>query len=285
MGACAIALSVSAAACSGASSDGARPGVTAVHMASHIDRSCALTRLSLSVDGQLRYIATGPDVPPLGDEARHVARLATPPGTHMLGIMATATCKAAAPGDIDPILTLRDARQFLVGDAAPATLLIDLATHEAEIPGERRLDTAVQIKGGELGPALTSDGKVELSGTVDGAGVDDRHCKALEAAPRAICRTEAVVAIARAQKDVVRVLCTQDKLARMRSYATIIERARERAKGAAQAGPPEAGEPAEDQAIIKVAEDRIRALALEVDQCLGVEIMRSEPGSDTTRAR
>jgi hypothetical protein len=248
------------------------PGTTAIYVTSHIDSPCELARIALAVDGQLQYKAIPPDTPAAGGAPKLVAKLRLSPGSHVLTMHATARCKGADSGEEPGVAALRDARSFLVG-APAAAVIIDLNTSEPDAKGGPRLDAGFRINGGELAPAIGPAGTIYAGGSVDAAGVDDRMCTGLTAPHRAICRAEAVLTRARERKDIVSVNCIHDKITQMRSYATIIDRARERLGGQkieAAAPQPDAVQ-AHDEQIIVIAEERIKVLAGEVDYCSGHE--------------
>jgi hypothetical protein len=264
------------------------PGTTAIYVTSHIDSPCELARIALAVDGQIQYKAIPPDTPALGGAPKLVAKLRLSPGSHVLTMHATARCKDVNSGGAQEpgVATLRDARSFVVG-APAAAVIIDLNASELDAKeGEGpRLDASFRINGGELAPAIGPTGTIYAGGGVDAAGIDDRMCTGLTAPRRAICRAEAALTRARERKDIVSVNCIHDKIAQMRSYATIIDRARERLAGpkAEAAAPQPDAVQAHDEQIIGIAEERIKVLSGEVDYCSGHEASGAITGVTSVR--
>src|SRR5690242_18213915 len=76
--------------CGGASSRAPGPGMTAIDVTSRVASACELVRLSFLVGGGVKYVSARPEVPSFGVDPRQVARISLPPGTHSLGILASA---------------------------------------------------------------------------------------------------------------------------------------------------------------------------------------------------
>jgi hypothetical protein len=275
----AFAVALVAAGCSGASEpELPRPGATALYLESRVTGACEVTRVALGVDGQFLYKMVPPDIPPAGAHRRLVAKIPLAPGSHALSIQATAQCKGV---DSEPeIVTIRDARSFFVTEA-PAAVVIEINSSRLANAKTSQLDAKLYVRGAELAPAIGPEGTIYEGGEVDAAGVDDRLCTGLPPARRAICRAEAVLTRARDRKDVVSVGCIQDKIHHMRQYNVTINRATERMRGARAPSPAGAGEAvqAHDSAVIALAEQRIQALAAEIEYCIGHEAMDPHKGS------
>ena len=90
---------------------------------------------------------------------------------------------------------------------------------------------------------------------------------------------------ARELRDIVSVNCIHDKIAQMRSLATIIERARERitaARAGGDAASPDTDRE-QDAQIIADANQRVKAVADEISYCSGHEL--TDPGVSATGVR
>jgi hypothetical protein len=269
-----LAAGLLAAGCSGSQEpELPGPGTTALYIESRVGEACELAKVGVSIDGRFLIKMVPPDIPAPGGDRKLISKLPLAPGAHALLIQASARCKG---GDPEPqIVTLRDARSFLVSEA-PAAVVIEINSIELSRGGVARLDAKLRVRGAELAPAIGPGGTIYEGGEVDAAGVDDRLCTGLPAARRAICRAEAVLTRARERKDIVSVRCIQEKIAQMRLHAVTIDQAGERSQGARD---PSGDVQEPDAAVIAMAEERIQAIALEIEYCSGHEAMDPDKGS------
>jgi hypothetical protein len=253
------------------------PGTTALYIENRVGGACELVKVGVAVDGRylIQMKMLPPDIPAPGGDGKLLTKIPLAPGSHALSLQVSARSRGADVERNPEIVTLRDTRSFLVSEG-PAAVVIEI--NSIELKGDRaaRLDAKLRVRGAELAPSIGPEGIVYEGGEVDAAGVDDRLCAGLPAARRAICRAEAVLTRARERRDVVSVSCIQEKIAEMRLHAVAIDRAGERSQGSRDPS-GEAQKP--DVAVIAMAEERIQALALEIEYCSGHEAMDPEEGS------
>lgn len=251
------------------------PGTTAFYVASQVGGACELSKIALAVDGRVQYKILPPDIPEPGGDLKLAGKIPLQPGSHAISLHASAKCEGSGPPGERDIVTLRDVRSFLVS-SAPATVVIEINTNNKLKPADSpRLDAKLHVQGAELAPSIGPAGTIYEGGEVDAAGVDDRLCAGLPLSRRAICRAEAVLSRARERRDIVSQRCIQEKIARMRTYAVIVDRASERSQTSRDppAADPSSSVQARDPAVIAMAEERIKSLAVEVGYCGGHEAM------------
>jgi hypothetical protein len=219
---------------------GREPGTTTVLLENHVAPPYKLERVLLTVDGQRAALST---VPPSGAPASVAMRVRLAPGEHMLQIVASATRGDAATGDRQ-VTTIDTSQQFQVGPA-PALVSVDMG---------RDLQAEFRMEGGQLAPRI---------GQPAPPPTEDQRCGKLALVPAAMCHVETVAFNARRDKDMVKLACASEKLSAMRTLATAIDDARE------------SGGAFDAREVVRAAEQRVVALARDVDACASDEVMRA----------
>jgi hypothetical protein len=163
----------------------------------------------------------------------HVSR-----GKHTLELQATAG--AAGGGEC----RIQRTHAFTVNGSAPAEIAASLFVREAD---------------GRV------DARFELTGAVPPAGDGTTSCDPLAPPDAAVCRAEIGLALAQEQKDVVKALCTREKLAEMRPLQQA------RADALARLAQLEGPDRTREAAWAELAARRLIALGEHADHCHGVE--------------
>lgn len=227
------------------------PGSTAILLENRVDGDCDLSWASARLDERSLDLVT---IAPPGARPAPLARPILAPGQHTLSISASASCKTKA-GEQPAVLSVT--QQIYMGKDG-GQITISLAP-DKDAPAA--LKASFDVQGGQV-----------LAPRADGQEVD---CRSRIPMDWAICRTEASLARAHKNRDVVLSLCISDKLKEMRLVKGTLEPG---ALGVA----PESAMARDLSAMLPtdVAEDathRVLALAREADYCIGAETM-SESG-------
>jgi hypothetical protein len=233
---CALAL----AGCGSPARAPGPPGQTVVLLENRVDGPCQLVWANARVDDRAleRTTIAPPGAPPASLD-RPILR----PGEHTVSIAASASCGGAEPA------TVLHVTQPVYMSKEGGTITITIARDAASPSG---LSARFAVGGGEV-----------LAPRADGGEVD---CRARLPVDRAICRTEAALAHARRDRDVVRALCLGEKLREMRLLAETT------AQNASALAVTEAN-------LANVDEDatrRVLVLASEAEKCIGAETMGQE---------
>lgn len=234
------------AGCGGPARSPGPPGSTAILLSNRVDGDCELTWTSTRVDEHELDLMT---IAPPGAPPSSLARPILAPGPHTIAISASATCKTNK-GEKPAVLQVTQ-QVYMGKDGGQVLIAIERDGESAAA-----IKASFDVQGGHIS-APRADG-------------EDVNCRARLPMDRAICRTEAALARARARRDVVLTLCISDKLKEM----TLV-------KGTLTP-PGVSGEAALDPAVRGVAEDaeaRVVSLANEADSCLGEELMTDTTGT------
>jgi hypothetical protein len=204
------------------------PGTTTVVMVNHVTAPLSLRRVAVEVDGSPLNLAP---IAPASDDLLVLGRLALPPGSHVLQVLATAS--ESGPEAREGIVVLTSSQQFRVG-AKAAVVEFDLAPSQSNA----ELVAKWSAEGASIEPAL------------DGPSQDPKRapCTYMEPMPHALCHAEVELAIATASHDAVRIDCVREALARMQAVVSALSSA-----------------PSSDAA--RSAEARVAALSDAVDRC------------------
>jgi hypothetical protein len=253
-----------------------------IRVLDHVGFPFRLSRLLVVVDGAVLHredFAEGAR-PPAAVRASFDAA----PGDHVVQILA-ATRVLLTAGGPECTATLRSSTAFVTDPGVPAELTADLYLRDATHRFEERLDVRISRRGVRpepwMGRALPA--------------AEEARCAQLRAPDRAVCRVAVAVTEARRQKDLVKLLCNQDKLDAMRVLARLRDEAQAGLTAAASAprpaaprrplapvwneAPPEAeaaAAPPPDLTELRdrvlVLERQLEALGREADQCVGEEL-------------
>jgi hypothetical protein len=201
---------------------GQGPG-TAIVVDDHLGWPYRLEQVSIAVDGELLRAIDDPR-----HDAASVGPLDLSPERHTVTVEAVAVYPGSSPG-VDCRVRLRTDQPVGAGQA-PSTIHIDLRLRSEELP----------------------------SGSADASKRDDCPDDVLSGA---ICRAELRSEEARERRDVVALLCAQDKLAALRELSSMV--ARDRARR-------EAGFSSvrDAQDVIGAAEEKAALLSRQLDECV-----------------
>ncbi len=249
--AAALLLLAPLAGCAGPARAPGPPGSTLILLENKVDAPCDLTWANTRVDDHPLDLST---IAPPGARPAPLARPILAPGPHTISIAASASC-ATKSGEQPAVLQVT--QQVYMGKDG-GQILVSIARDGSAAAG---IKAAFDVQGGHVSEPRA-----------DGQEVD---CRSRLPMDRAICRTEASLARAHASRDVVLALCLSDKLKEMQLVKGTLE-------------PPGVSRgAAEDPAVRDVAESatqRVVALALEADYCIGNERM-TDSGTQVEQVR
>lgn len=247
-----IALSA-LAGCAGPARAPGPPGETLILLENRVNGPCQLKWANARVDDRPLALAT---VAPPGAEAAPLDRPVLAPGEHTVSIVAAASCPTA--GGPEQATVLQVTQPIYMGKTG-GKITISLAGK----PGgglDAGLVASFTVVGGQV-----------LAPRADGGEVD---CRARQPMDWAVCRTEGMLARARDDKDLIRVICVNDKLSEMRLLTGTIS----------APSPATAGEPGAFGDIESSTAQRVLALAGEAERCVG-EFAFVEGGTGVERTR
>jgi hypothetical protein len=239
---CALAI----VGCAGPARAPGPPGMTPILLDNQVGEPCQLVWANARVDDRALERTT---IAPPGSPPASLDRPVLAPGEHTVSIVASASCSGAEPAAI-----LQVTQPVYLRDGASITIVL---SRDAGAPSG--LAARFAVSGGEV-----------LAPRADGGDVD---CRGRLPIDRAICRTEAALARARKDRDVIRVLCLGEKLREMRLVT-------ETASHGAPGGAPDPHLADIDEATAR----RVLTLANEADQCVGDEVMGRD-GSQVERGQ
>jgi hypothetical protein len=207
------------------------PAETTVRFALRLPPTYHFIGETVWLDEERALSSTRPD-------ARRSARVSR--GKHTLELAAT----VGAAGGHE--CRIHREHAFTVNGSAPADISATLFVREAD---------------GRV------DARFELTGAVPPTGDGTTSCDPLAPPDAAVCRAEIYLALAQEQKDVVKAVCTREKLAVMRPLQQA--RAEALARLAQLTGPDRTREAARAE----FAARRLTALGEEADHCHGEELI------------
>ncbi len=228
------------AGCAGPARSPGPPGSTLILLENRVEAPCDLTWANTRIDDHPLDLST---IAPPGARPAPLARPILAPGPHTISIAASASC-TTNKGEQPAVLQVT--QQVYMGKSG-GQILVAIARDSGAAAG---IKATFDVQGGHVSEPRA-----------DGQDVD---CRSRLPMDRAICRTEASLARAHAGRDVVLALCLSDKLKEMQLVKGTLEPAGV-STGAAQ-------DPAVRD-VAESAEQRVVALAIEADYCIGNETM------------
>ena len=197
------------------------PGQTDLVVERNFEAPFGLRRARLAVDGAIVYQRVFEDDAPASILA---LRAALAPGEHYLQTELDVVVDCGIAGALRAAYTIRSVRLFEVArsDGSGGSLTLDLHTRGLMRDFGQRLELGYRTSGSlQERPIESLPGRYRYP----------ERCPNLAPVERAFCRAEAHVVDARSERDVVRLLCTTEKIRDMRGVqgddAKIIELGKE----------------------------------------------------------
>ena len=204
-------------------------------------------RVTVFVNGSLQYDG------PVADERRDMT-IDLPDGTYVIAVRAVASIPS---GSVDERCTF-EARAIGALHMTSGPAVVTIAVREGSLTEsfDERLKLTLEAKGAVIDTDLPRSALRMPTG----------RCATLPALEAAICDAEERVAEARAQRDIVKTSCEDDKLTKLRA----LERVEDEARSAGNAGAtPDPGDSASP--TLGTTDARLLKLRMELDECVGEE--------------